>query len=380
MNTHYIPRLLLKQFANNEKRTNVHCYNYETKSFSSKNTKNIFTEDDLFPADLEQQFAYQLESPFASLLNNKVLRKEKITINRPENMLLRKFFLIQTLRHPMYNGSWEEMLERTKSKENPTMQMKEVLSQLDPQMKEMFQQMEFTQDDYLPNLIQGLNAELIEDLAKGGEHTTLTLTYYARLACVAAIAFWDCKDSGQEFILPKLTGISLMDDVSILYKWTVLRQLKASAQHLHPLQKMELERLEHGSTVFFNNFTVYPLSPTRLMVCFSPYFRGFFPQQRYDHPATPFPPLLGKEQFPLHFFKPLPFTLFEPCKNHQNTEYHYQVKSLSAQEVFHINAMLLNVETEEFVFHDFHKIKDSFWHYENVEKIQNKQHDFSNII
>ena len=67
MNTHYIPRLLLRPFAIGER---INTYNFTTNSFEFKKLKNTFSEDNLFDEELEKQFASKLEGPFGNLLNN----------------------------------------------------------------------------------------------------------------------------------------------------------------------------------------------------------------------------------------------------------------------------------------------------------------------
>lgn len=58
MNTHYIPRLLLKQFGDGNK---VNSYDFELDSMSMKKMKHVFAENDLYPEELEKLFAEKLE-------------------------------------------------------------------------------------------------------------------------------------------------------------------------------------------------------------------------------------------------------------------------------------------------------------------------------
>ena len=90
---------------------------------------------------------------------------------------------------------------------------------------------------------------------------------------------------------------------------------------------------------------------------------------------------LNKEQFDKHFFEPMRLELFEPCKNVWNQFYEYSVKRLNANEVKNLNAQILNMETEEFVFHDFNRIRESFWYYDKKMKFrEGKKHDFSHLV
>ena len=69
--------------------------------------------------------------------------------------------------------------------------------------------------------------------------------------------------------------------------------------------------------------------------------------------------------------------LFEPCISFGNLQYEYTVKKLTYKEVMQLNAHLLNMETDEFVFRDFNKIRDSFWFYDNIIQFApSKKHNF----
>lgn len=60
--------------------------------------------------------------------------------------------------------------------------------------------------------------------------------------------------------------------------------------------------------------------------------------------------------------------------------YQYEVKKLTEWEVMEINAMLLDMETEEFAFRDYTKLRDSFWYYDNRAKFAlPKKHYFSHM-
>ena len=175
----------------------------------------------------------------------------------------------------------------------------------------------------------------------------------------------------------------MMDQVSIFYKsliiWEKRKEFKKNG--MSPFLMHELDRLEYGSVIFSENFSIYPISSTRLLICFSPYFRAFFPIMDETNGFVLYPPILQKEQFNRHFFEPMRMELFKPCINYDNKSYQYEVKSLTAEEVMSLNAILLDMETEEFVFHDYNKIRDSFWYYDNKAKFNlPKKHNFSHMI
>ena len=293
--------------------------------------------------------------------------------------------MINSLRAPIMNGTWDEMIERTGLSNHPTAQAREFLLRHHPSLKELFDKIVPSEVSYISDLKLAMEYDSIDKLCdpKNTQKIPETLRIAASCAMVRVIAFWDSEESGQEFILPKLPGISMMDQVSIFYKsliiWEKRKEFKKNG--MSPFLMHELDRLEYGSMIFSENFSIYPISSTRLLICFSPYFRAFFPIMDETSRFVLYPPILQKEQFNRHFFEPMRMELFKPCINYDNKSYQYEVKSLTAEEVMSLNAILLDMETEEFVFHDYNKIRDSFWYYDNKAKFNlPKKHNFSHMI
>ena len=382
MNSHYIPRLLLKYFSESGK---VNSYSFTAGGFSTKKLKNTFTEEDIFDPELEAAFAEKLEGPFGDLLHHKLINNDEITINRKENLLIRKFLMVNALRSPITNGSWDEIIERTQLKNHPSVLMSRIFEKAFPEYRTFMKDGLPSKDKYIVNLKKAMEIDSLEDLAddRKSPDISLMLQLAARYAVVTVIALWDCCDTGQEFILPKLPGISQMDQVSIFHKAVtiskILDEKKAAGEDGQIIG--ELQRLEMGSAIFSENFSIYPISPTRALIYFSPYFRSFFPVYDFSGKYEIYPPFLNKEQFDSCFFSPMRMELYRPCGNEYNRVYHYSVKKLTKEEILMINSLLLDMETEEFVFHDYNRVRDSFWYYDNMAKMAfKKKHDFSRLI
>jgi hypothetical protein len=381
MNTHYIPRLLLRPFAIGER---INTYNFTTNAFESKKLKNTFSGNKLFDEELEMLFANKLEGPFGNMLNHKLLHVETINLNRQENLLLRKFLMINFLRAPIVNTSWSEMVKRAGLEDHPSVQAREFLIRHHPEMKTEFDKMTPSKENYILNLKKAMEVDSLENLAEEREEFGVSeiLKIAARRAMAAVIAFWDVTDIDQEFILPKLPGISEMDYVSIFYKSIVLqeRRHRLEAEWLPDDLDRELKRLQIGSVLFTENYSIYPISPTRCIVCFSPYFKAFFNIMDTSGRKILYPPLLKKEEFKRHFYNSQRLELFEPCDVKYNQSYTYKAKQLSDEELYQINSMILNMETEEIAFHDKNKIKTSFEYYDKKAVFAiKKKHDFSNL-
>lgn len=381
MINHYIPRLLLRHFADGER---VSTYHLETGRVERKKLRDCFSDVDIYDEELEKRFAVKLEGAFGNLLNNKLLHADTITLNRKENLLLRKFLMIQFLRSPIINMDWAEMVKKTRTEDHPVVQAGEFLLRNMPGWKAEWEAAIPSPANYIENLKKAMELDSLEDLVSGKEElgVSLSLQNAARMAMMPVIAFWDTTESGQELILPKLPGISEMDCVSVFHKTQILQARKKELEDEWLPDDLEprLKQMEISSLLISDNYSVYPISPTRCISCFSPYFKAFFPIPSAANPRISYPPLLKKEQFDRHFFVPPRMELFKPCKTYQNQEYSYQVKQLTEEELVHINGLLLNMETEEFVFHDLHKIRNSLLHYDRqMVFAHKKKHDFRKL-
>lgn len=401
MRTHYIPKLLLRKFGTGEK---INTYDFASQTFKTKKLKDTFVENDLFDPELEYAFASKLEGPMGNLLNNKLLGTRKIIIDRTENMLMRKFLMINFLRAPINKATWEEMVEKMDLREHPSVQKMEFLHKHFPEYKKFLDSVVPSKASYISDLKMAMEFDTLEDILNplNADKISNTLLSGANLAVLSTIAFWDCEGTGQEFIMPKLQGISMMDDRGSLYKFSIMQsrkkeieekgigkdllkietgnQWESKRKYLQECYMKEIDRLVYGSLLDSDNFRIYPISPTRVLVCFSPYFRAFFSVKDPTNSVELLPPLLQKEQFSRHFFKPMRMELFRPCENVINKSYMYSVKSITTEEVMEINAMLLDMETEEFAFHDYNKIRDSFWYYDNKAQFAlRKKHNFSHM-
>ena len=94
-NSHYVPKFILKKFSNK-----LCLYNVKTGEFREKlKPEKAYCEKGFYYYDTEINLNLKLETSFAQLLNNKVLKaKDKIELNRTELRLIKKFLLISIIR------------------------------------------------------------------------------------------------------------------------------------------------------------------------------------------------------------------------------------------------------------------------------------------
>lgn len=385
MNNHYTPRMIIKQFARENK---VNLYHLKTGQREACKIKRVFSETDLYDPELETAFASKLEGPFGDLLHHKLLKGNTIEIDRKENFLIRKFYLINSMRNPIVNNSWDEMIKKMELENHPSIKLGEALGRFYPEIQQFFQESFGSGEKYISSLKQVMESDSLEDLVTEIDYEDLKgdlshldqVSLAARASIVTTTVIWDCEESGQELILPGVQGAQEMDQISIMYKAMVLRQRRKELEKewIPEEIEMELKRLEAGSLQFMENYGIYPISPTRCICYISPYFRAFFPFRVPFGRKKQYPPLLDRKQFDRHFYIPFRMELFKPCDTRDNQHYRFEVKHLTADEVCRLNASMLNIEPEEFVFRDYNRIRESLYYYDKKAIFQGgKKHSFS---
>lgn len=160
---HYIPRLLLRQFSADNRRINI--WKMQENKIQTVKISNAFASYDVFPPELENMFAEKLEGPFGDLLNHKLLSSDNITINRYENLLIRKFIMIESLRSPLTACTWEEMVEKTELSNHPSVLRHRFMMDHYPEYRKRFESTFQFGDDYLANLETAMKVDSIEDIA-----------------------------------------------------------------------------------------------------------------------------------------------------------------------------------------------------------------------
>ena len=70
INSHYVPQLILRHFANAER---IQYCDLGNRKVETRNIRSTFSEKGYYPDEIEKEMCYKIESQFANLLNNKLL-------------------------------------------------------------------------------------------------------------------------------------------------------------------------------------------------------------------------------------------------------------------------------------------------------------------
>ena len=107
-NSHYVPMLTLRKFAERLCLFNVRTGEYKENIKLDKS----FSEKNLYSDDIEEKLNRRLESQFGNLFSHKLFNAEgKIELKRDELYLIKKFILVSIIRS---SGS-EEFLQVEKN-------------------------------------------------------------------------------------------------------------------------------------------------------------------------------------------------------------------------------------------------------------------------
>lgn len=97
INSHFIPQFILRHFCVDN---NVQYCDIQNKRVEPRTTRTVFSEGGYYPEELEHDLCSKVETQFANLLNNKIVReKRKIILSDEEMLLLKKYLLVSVFRY-----------------------------------------------------------------------------------------------------------------------------------------------------------------------------------------------------------------------------------------------------------------------------------------
>ncbi|MEE3423079.1 MAG: DUF4238 domain-containing protein [Succinimonas sp.] len=97
VNSHYVPRLILRKFADD----NEHLIYADLvrRKCEDRNLKSIFSEIGYYSDEIEHELTMSVEDKFAKLFNDNLLKSgNQIILSREDLFLIKKFLLIASLR------------------------------------------------------------------------------------------------------------------------------------------------------------------------------------------------------------------------------------------------------------------------------------------
>lgn len=361
-NNHYVSKLILKRFAKD-----VSTFDMQTNQLVEKQTiKKIFCESNIYDDDIEKKMADELESPFAALLDRKILKGDKISLTREELFLLKKYLLLDSVR-TYESNDFKRVIENfsvnterflifpvdyiiDRIKRLP----KTSELNLSPRELQMRAMRLFLECNSLEEIIDNVLA-------------TQELCCWAKTIYGAYCTFWDSAD-GQEFILSSTGMVSEYEPSHLIFEGLDLSKFSYLFYKIKDKSlKDEVKAFYSGQLGFielmYENFNIFNLSSRRCMILCNPYFRLYNDDELIINAKKT--KLEIPDNWPT-FFETKAIT--QAPKNSymdllhgftMNDLFTYTPVKLSLMDTMYLNFLILSQTHKLIGFHDIDKIMDS---------------------
>lgn len=336
---HYVPRLILKKFSNSNN-GRICIYNIKTgELLENVNCKNHFFEKDIYTDEVEQKFNEKIESVFGDFLSNFILKQQKkITLNRKQLKLIKKFLLLSIFRSKL---SMEFINKERKYysffKNSP--------------LFETFEEVNIENESDEAYWMRTLNVILDSDGSPESimKHPLKTFVSYRWSLVINAgyLAFWDSKTDKDDFVITDIgmtseneKGWNGIDIHNIKKTQSIANYLeKSTSKNEQFLLMNNLEMCSH----FHENFQMFPISSNRMIVLISPYFKLYYTNQYKNLPSLSELSYFNNDK--LFLPNDVNYKKEQTGLTHtydEKDEYIYEIKELTTQEVQYCNALFMD--------------------------------------
>ena len=370
-NNHYIPQFILREFGDT-----INVYDTKNKTLKqNQQTFRVFAERQIYPVGLEKDIGYKLESPFAKLFHNKLMTGKSgstITLTRKELLLMKRFFLLETIRVVSMKEIFE--LEKTSS---------EFYRSLFPNFTELQIKDEPAESRWHRNIKVIVETE---DLHKVAEHPLCTyeILKWSYIFNSGYFAFWDCTESGVDYIISDI-GLTSEVEPSKLndgFEHTKKDELiRLTERETNAAKKAAYQNLLSVQTLFHENFYMFPLSKNRMIVTVNPFFSLYDKKTKLNKPYEWPTEIKSRRLFEKNVSPKLMVSLGKPIYK-DDDEFTYTVQNVKTEDAEYINMLMLDRIDNIMGYSDFSRIKSSVERYIEFHKsIQLKPPvDYSGLI
>jgi hypothetical protein len=282
VNSHYVPQFILRHYGEHLCIYDVKAGKYE----KGRNPDSLFCKQGLYPEDIEKSFANKIEQPFSRLMASKLLAEQKdIVLSWDEVMLIKKFFLLSTIRTEDSLG--ELAKERSFYDDMQTFLIGLGLSKEEAKASEIsvpFVEVgtkDLSDKEYCFRTLRCiLDAKDInpETIAKT-PNATYAAYRWSYVMYIGFVAFWDASPYKDEFVISDVGMTSELEtgcDGEAVHDHKKLLFIIKTLSKYGPLNKDLANYLTFQSinqTYFHENFMMFPSSAKRMIVFINPFFK-----------------------------------------------------------------------------------------------------------
>ena len=373
-NSHYVPQMTLRRF-----RDKLCLFNVQTGEFKENVTiEKAFCEKEFYTDEIETKLNSKIESTFANLLNNKILRADKkIKLKRDEVLLIKKFLIISVIRSM---GS-EEFVQHEKHFYEDLDNLGKQYAQthhLDyVKIEPPFQEKEIAGETSFDYWMRTINVILETDGSPEQILQHPDKTYPAhRWATVinnGYIAFWDSEFDHDEFVI---TDVGMTSENEKGWNGITIHNVKKSEflRNIYQNAKTKSEQQSIARLIFMHNqftenFMMFPISAKRMIVEIDPFYKfrieasGLYKMPELDSlTMMPNENLFYPNQ--VKYVKPqnpLSLPIYDP-----NDLYIYDIKKLTAKETCYCNVLFMDRINTWLGFSSLNKAVKSIFSYKRM--------------
>lgn len=345
VNSHYVPQLILRHFADNEK---IQYCDLDKKKIETRNIKSVFAEKGYYPNKIEQKLCHKTEVQFANLLNNKILKEQyRVTLTKDELFILKKYLIITTLRYNI-----------TEAIRNFGVPEHMVTSYSDSFYRNIDKVLACENEDQLMEYLNINPWKSLEKTINGDGYGETQFVVEIKNILDSYVVIVRTNRCKEDFIVPD-TGFS--------YKATNLAMFsdgkfdKCMYTLNYAMQSMNPYLLRVAQLLSVYDYFFFPVSKDLAIVSFSVFYK-FFNNKSDIYGLLPTNGMTVSSLLGFGSSETV-----EPPKVKQQfgrtVAYEYGIKMLSKEDVCRLNATMLNICEHHFGYRNFERIESSIRYY-----------------
>ena len=357
-NNHYVPQLVLRRFG--EK---ISTYNIKTGEYlQDRKTERIFSKHRFYPEELEKDIGHKLESRFADILNNKILKaphNEELELNRREIRIIKRFLLLEQMR--VITDYTECSLEL---EHKIAMQHKAEGDPYPFTEKEIAG--ETNHDRWLRNIRVILECENLENIDKH-ELCTYEIYRWAQIYVSGYLAIWDSSFAKTNFIITDMGMTSEVEQSFVNFglevekKNYLLERIETTT--VEPLRS-EYCSLYEKQMNFHENYYMFSISKNRMIVIINPFFR-MYSKKETAYPIKPniWPSFIKDRRLFEKNKAETPMFVLGNFITRDTDIFKYKVHSMKHEDILWVNMLMLDRIDTILGFNDLKSVEESIRYY-----------------
>ena len=327
VNSHYIPQFILRHFCVDN---HIQYCDIEKEKVEERTTKTVFSDQGYYPDELEHDLCVKIESQFANLLNNKLIKENyKIVLNADEMLLLKKYLMISIFRVRTDELEKEPVLQGLSKKK-----------------------LENLGGNFFDNINKVLACKTKEEAFQYCDfdfpETNMNLMAYMKDVLCSYTVFVKTNNCGEDFLIPDRGWGAYEGPIHIKkFTGTLDLAMKTGDPTLFQIAMMLTP----------HDYSIFPLTRNLAVLNVSTFFKLCMPGSLYNVKFTEEAPTVSKV---LGFGSittikpPIPKAVYG-----RGTEYTCEVQQLSRQDTVFLNSLLLANVDKYFAYADCSKVKRS---------------------